>query len=161
MYGGIQMRSRLEAIVAANLDRVGVEWEYEPRAYAAAGMRQWLPDFELQLTFQHALIDVKGSLGETVVDWATRLRGLQLLMAVAWESDPALVLVIAEAEEAKLVGRPRLYAGTPQGWSHAYLTLCPGCQATAVMWLTPTRPAWSRCCGEPQLERVNLFQAEF
>jgi hypothetical protein len=45
-YKGIAMRSRLEARYAAGLDRQGVRWAYEPRAYAN-GQGQYLPDFEL------------------------------------------------------------------------------------------------------------------
>lgn len=45
-YNGIQMRSRLEAAAAANLDREGVRWTYEPRCFAS-GSTQYLPDFEV------------------------------------------------------------------------------------------------------------------
>jgi len=45
-YKGIKMRSRLEAGFAAWLDEFSVEWNYEPRAYAAEE-GQYLPDFEL------------------------------------------------------------------------------------------------------------------
>jgi hypothetical protein len=46
IYNGIQMRSRLEARVAAMLDEFGVTWEYEPVAFAS-GRSQYLPDFRL------------------------------------------------------------------------------------------------------------------
>ena len=46
IYNGIQMRSRLEARVAAWLDVERIAWEYEPMAFASpAG--QYLPDFRL------------------------------------------------------------------------------------------------------------------
>ncbi len=45
-YNGIRMRSRLEAKVAAQLDSFGIDWIYEPRAYAN-GFGQYLPDFQL------------------------------------------------------------------------------------------------------------------
>lgn len=45
-YKGIQMRSRLEALFAAELDALGAEWVYEPRAYAGDG-GQYLPDFQI------------------------------------------------------------------------------------------------------------------
>jgi len=46
IYNGIQMRSRLEARVAAWLDAERIAWEYEPNAFASpAG--QYLPDFRL------------------------------------------------------------------------------------------------------------------
>jgi hypothetical protein len=41
------MRSRLEATVAAWMDAHKWQWDYEPRAYAASGQRQYLPDFEI------------------------------------------------------------------------------------------------------------------
>jgi hypothetical protein len=44
LYKGIQMRSRLEADYAAELDRWGYRWEYEPECFASSD-GQWLPDF--------------------------------------------------------------------------------------------------------------------
>lgn len=47
IYRGIAMRSRLEALVAAYLDRHGFVWQYEPVCFA--GMQgQYLPDFRIQ-----------------------------------------------------------------------------------------------------------------
>ena len=43
-YKGIKMRSRLEADYAADLDRQGYRWGYEPTCFAGPG-GQWLPDF--------------------------------------------------------------------------------------------------------------------
>ena len=40
------MRSRLEADFAANLDRQGISWVYEPVCYASRG-GQYLPDFQI------------------------------------------------------------------------------------------------------------------
>ncbi len=45
-YRGIQMRSRMEARVAAMLDGLGRKWRYEPRAFASQ-RGQYLPDFEI------------------------------------------------------------------------------------------------------------------
>lgn len=64
MYGGHRMRSRLEAGFAAWLDQWGIKWEYEPEAYAAAGLGQYLPDFRLinlRTNFRRvdALVEVK------------------------------------------------------------------------------------------------------
>ena len=65
-YRGIQMRSRMEAHFAADLDAAGLDWEYEPRAYGGP-KGQWLPDFvvhrkgmpdtfiEVKPTEQHAI----------------------------------------------------------------------------------------------------------
>lgn len=46
-YRGIQMRSRLEASIAQWLDAEGVDWTYEPEAFASEE-GQYLPDFELR-----------------------------------------------------------------------------------------------------------------
>ena len=46
MYKGIQMRSRLEARFAGNLDNLHAEWSYEGEAYAS-GTKQYLPDFRV------------------------------------------------------------------------------------------------------------------
>jgi len=47
LYKGIQMRSRLEATCARLLDRLDIEWQYEPRCFAD-DTGQYLPDFELK-----------------------------------------------------------------------------------------------------------------
>lgn len=44
LYKGIQMRSRLEADYAADLDKQGYRWAYEPECFASE-TGQWLPDF--------------------------------------------------------------------------------------------------------------------
>lgn len=44
LYEGIQMRSRLEAGFAQSLDLLGLQWEYEPQAFASRS-GQYLPDF--------------------------------------------------------------------------------------------------------------------
>jgi hypothetical protein len=46
VYRGIEMRSRLEALAAAYLDRHGFAWEYEPICFAGMG-GQYLPDFRV------------------------------------------------------------------------------------------------------------------
>jgi hypothetical protein len=48
VYDGIRMRSRLEAGYAAWLDQNGLEWEYEPCAFAGDGRPPYLPDFRLR-----------------------------------------------------------------------------------------------------------------
>ena len=58
VYKGIQMRSRLEARWAAELDAWGVEWLYEPRAYADEN-GQYLPDFEVHNEGKTFFVEVK------------------------------------------------------------------------------------------------------
>lgn len=90
-YKGIEMRSRLEATVAANLDLWGYDWEYEPRAYAA-GRVQYLPDFVLKVDGRLAsVLEVKGAdPGDT--------RQVFDQMSVIWRSEPTAFLVLVVAE---------------------------------------------------------------
>lgn len=57
-YRGIQMRSRLEARYAAELDAKGKSWTYEPRAFANQ-RGQYLPDFEVIWGDRLMFIEVK------------------------------------------------------------------------------------------------------
>jgi hypothetical protein len=61
VYKGVRMRSRLEASVAAFLDREDLPWTYEPSAFADE-RGQYLPDFRVGgLTVELPLyVDVKG-----------------------------------------------------------------------------------------------------
>lgn len=61
-YQGIEFRSRLEARVAAGMDRIGVVWEYEPEGFQIGPTERYLPDFylpqadawlEVKPTWQH------------------------------------------------------------------------------------------------------------
>ncbi len=54
------MRSRLEARYAASLDRLGVDWSYEPMCFADS-VSQYLPDFELHRLGRHMYVEVKPS----------------------------------------------------------------------------------------------------
>lgn len=65
VYRGVQMRSRLEATFAADLDATRVRWKYEPRCYAD-GPLQYLPDFELSgpATSRRIFIEVKPTLSD-------------------------------------------------------------------------------------------------
>jgi hypothetical protein len=61
IYNGIQMRSRLEARVAGQLDGYGsLDWTYEPMAYADR-RGQYLPDFKVKAPwFEHdVFVEVK------------------------------------------------------------------------------------------------------
>jgi len=160
------MRSRLEATFAANMDRWGVDWTYEPRAYGAAGMRQWLPDFELQLTAQHVLVEVKGSLRATEAEGGRKVsrRDLQTRMSVAWETDPTLVLVIAEDEWTVVESNPMpgsVWAGATDGWRAAVFGSCRACNAKAVYALTKrgtlSGPA---CCGSRDVAVFYPFRRQ-
>ena len=84
-YRGIRMRSRLEARFAADLDATGgVEWIYEPRAYANAH-GQYLPDFQV-LTYdgtpmtQGLFFEVRPTLERAYLAMTQ--------MPVIWDSEP-------------------------------------------------------------------------
>lgn len=101
VYKGIQMRSRLEAGFAAWLDKHGLVWEYEPRAFAGeAG--QYLPDFQLSGVRCSWLRDPATVYVETKPkkwsDWddvsIEAHENLMRRMGVIWESEPEAVLVL-------------------------------------------------------------------
>lgn len=46
-YAGYSFRSRLEARVAAGLDRLGARWVYEPEAFELTTGDRYLPDFRV------------------------------------------------------------------------------------------------------------------
>lgn len=96
-YSGVAMRSRTEARFAAFLDRVGIRWEYEPRAFASPH-GQYLPDFELLLgtARPRAYVDVKGVIaGQTPLDRSATLDLLAGRMAIIWASEPQAALIVA------------------------------------------------------------------
>lgn len=119
VYNGIPMRSRLEARVAAWLDSLGIEWRYEPHAFASpAG--QYLPDFELvgspllSRFKRRAFLEVKGAFdAHTYLD--TRER-----MAIVLESAPGAVLMMADADTLEAGQVDCFNLGGP-GWSDEYL----------------------------------------
>jgi hypothetical protein len=95
LYKGIRMRSRLEADFAADLDRQGYRWGYEPTCFAGPD-GQWLPDFGC--TFANdddwAIFDevkpaeplMKHAPGS--VAYAEHVDTQLRRVAVAWESAP-------------------------------------------------------------------------
>ena len=96
VYNGIQMRSRLEAGFAAWLDKMRVEWAYEPKAFGGSE-GQYLPDFyvpQLCLIGQNeprsapAYIEVK-----PVLPYDDQAR-LARRMAVIWKSEPEAHLIV-------------------------------------------------------------------
>lgn len=92
-YRGIEMRSRLEATVAAHLDDWGYDWKYEPRAFADRH-GQYLPDFVIYINGKFKLVlEVKG---EMVMDDDPFQR-----MRAVWSSEPQAWLAIVEAETIK------------------------------------------------------------
>lgn len=117
IYNGIQMRSRLEARVAAWFDSIPMEWKYEPVAFAGAE-GQYLPDFvwpasvgcpniywEVKPTMDHAL-DARDK------------------MPVIWGSEPDAILAVLSPDTATARGTVLLrYKAT--AWHERYLVKCP------------------------------------
>jgi hypothetical protein len=126
-YNGVEMRSRLEARVAAFLDAQGFIWEYEPRAFAS-GFDQYLPDFAIEgivspfvpVDPPHRLyLEVKGEIG----DQATR-DAIAARMQIIHASEPGAALAFASEEELEdgllLVRWP-----DQRVWRAAVLVVCP------------------------------------
>jgi hypothetical protein len=91
-YKSTKMRSRTEAKVAAELDRLGMDWVYEGDAFAGDG-GQYLPDF------------VVGELGEEPLIIEVKPRTEQVgpaleKMLVVWETDPTATLVVITTDTA-------------------------------------------------------------
>ncbi|MES2211328.1 MAG: hypothetical protein V4515_14290 [Chloroflexota bacterium] len=83
-YRGIPMRSRLEAKFAAFLDRSGLSWQYEPRAYADE-TGQYLPDFLIPGK-PPTFIEVKPTIDQA--------EAAMEAMPRIWSSEPTAVLEI-------------------------------------------------------------------
>jgi hypothetical protein len=122
-YNGIEMRSRLEARVAAWLDDVGIPWEYEPRAFASA-QGQYLPDFQLgglRDPFgreQDCFLDVKGELPDS-----GPLRELtDRMSATIGATLPSAMLFVADA---RMLERGLFLCAFPGDWRLAMLMRCP------------------------------------
>lgn len=167
-YAGIHMRSRLEATVASNLDGLGVRWSYEPRAFGGPGMQQWLPDFRFETgpvaDPKVHYLEVKGTLTgrESEGGSTARRRLLMTRMAVAWESEPDAVLVIAEHNwrfNERNPGNPSVWAATRGvGWTVAGVAQCSGCRTVRLLPIVSregeAKPgaAWRKACHDYSVE---------
>jgi hypothetical protein len=100
LYRGIQMRSRTEALFAADLDRRRLPWQYEPICFAGPD-GQWLPDFGVDHRLGRVYVELK-PIG--LIRDLTRVRPvvdpLLRQMSVAWLSEPEarLFLVFVDTE---------------------------------------------------------------
>lgn len=109
VYNGIEMRSRLEARVAAWLDRAGFGWQYEPAAFKMQRGGEYLPDFSFGPLPQGLGWGGALSAGELVPGFLeVKPAGIavpfwQRRMAAVWEQYPQAVLVIA-APAADVIG---------------------------------------------------------
>lgn len=103
MYRGIQMRSRLEAEYAAELDRciptpslTMVRWDYEPMCFAGVG-GQYLPDFRVDFRSTHGPHRVYIEVKPIVDDPVPLMRRMEII----WESEPDVQLTLVERRGAE------------------------------------------------------------
>jgi hypothetical protein len=101
IYNGIQMRSRLEAGFAAWLDRVGIDWAYEPVAFGHPEHGQYLPDFELRD------VPVSDRPGETLVYVEVKPLSYVNFYPSSDESDPGLAPYLELNRMAHIVAHSR------------------------------------------------------
>jgi len=115
IYNGIRMRSRLEARVAAWFDSLGLDWVYEPKAFAS-GAGQYLPDFRIAGPMgSAAYVEVKGSFATVHEAIAVELR----MEATILPSEPEAILVLGDAQMFEQ-GVLRVYGHpVPQRWDFA------------------------------------------
>lgn len=132
LYRGIQMRSRLEARVAAMFDAQGARWKYEPCAFAGPGREQYLPDFVTYESKIHppddpdqwcgggtTYFEVKPNLTNTEGDyWMHRMEVIR-----DSQPDASLVLLLVDANESyhsygweMWDGKAPWYHQGPSGW---------------------------------------------
>lgn len=95
-YRGIPMRSRLEAHVAAELEKLPGTWEYEPRAFANE-RGQYLPDF-LFVNDRDGRCYLEA---KPTVEAALRVMER---MQIIWDSEPEATLVIFVPDDGPTFG---------------------------------------------------------
>jgi hypothetical protein len=84
------MRSRLEALAAAYLDRYGFAWQHEPICFGGLG-GQYLPDFRvLQSSRANVYLEVKPKPEKLDIMARQQIQR----MGVIWESEPDARLII-------------------------------------------------------------------
>jgi hypothetical protein len=149
LYKGIQMRSRLEADYAANLDALGYRWGYEPECFASAD-GQWLPDFGSSFADEGPFAiftEVKpaGPLADWIPGSADYIKHVDTIlkqMTIAWESQPGLSLHLAFWQ----------YGGP------AYLHIwSPG---HGMPWMVVTSPVDLPWVGMGQMYRICPYEIE-
>ena len=138
IYNGIQMRSRLEARVAAWLDSRNIRWEYEPVAFAS-GAGQYLPDFRVYTSSEsYFYLEVRPD-----VDGLVRA---QEQMTVIHASEPDAFLMCASPDTLEMgFGHGR--GASVTSWFGYLFVKCP-CGGTSMGWLdlSPGLPmVYSRC----------------
>lgn len=130
VYEGTPMRSRMEARVAAYLDKCSIGWEYEPRAYASRD-GQYLPDFRLKFGDGHTVyLEVKGAHPSF-----EELDVLLARMSPIRASDPEAVLAFC-SEGSIRTGRFALNFVDVDHWVEGQMVRCPGHPSRVVLAAT-------------------------
>lgn len=136
-YNGIEMRSRLEARVAAFLDSCAIKWEYEPRAFAS-GRQQYLPDFRFSayVPFNGDDAPVYIEVKPSKVD-DSRAIFEQMRVINASEPDAIRVLICAGSLESSGL----IELEYPNGsYRMAFFVSCPVCSWISLgVMITPER----------------------
>jgi hypothetical protein len=112
-YGGVWMRSRLEADFARHLDALRIVWRYEPAVFGPEG-RGYLPDFQLlRPEGRPTFVEVKPTLPEVA--------GAKRKMAVIWKTHPDAVLIVACAQGSRFFASEggADWISWVDRWSHA------------------------------------------
>ena len=159
------MRSRLEARVAAWLDRNRFAWMYEPTAFKTDRGGEYLPDFSFGPIPQGlgwggrfgvnelvpAFLEVKPG-GVSIIFWQHRMEAIweQLPHAVLVIAMPPEDLVVAPTDAAVRIGLgpgwesddPTLFGPT---WDGGWFGRCLRCDRVGLYF----SPGWWRCqwCG--------------
>lgn len=116
IYGGVRMRSRLEAAYAEQFDAFGWKWQYEPECFATPEDGQYLPDFRLHLQTGSSpvYVEVKPFID---LDQFQRCRDdLARWWRITQACDPRAVAFLLCFGQA--LGNELLWYGMLRGWDH-------------------------------------------
>jgi hypothetical protein len=147
-YRGVLMRSKLESQVAAELDRLGIPWKYEPQIYWQHNVKGsgYLPDFRLwpDRRTDPWFLEIKptGIYDERHTD-ATDLRNAieKLLVIRHREPNATLVLWVADPR-ADDMGRLLVHVPRADGWVER--PAIPTLRAAAAVYRRQAPRSWWR-----------------
>lgn len=156
VYNGIRMRSRMEARVAAYLDRCGFPWEYEPEAYGSPD-GQYLPDFVMRWDDGAAMhLDVKGA-HPTDAEFDALLRRMMVIRA----SEPQAQFAVI-SDPMLRAGRIGLSFPGREGWIEGCFIRCPDHPETVTIRVRRTDRTvapWCPECDPRAVVRMDVLQA--
>jgi hypothetical protein len=158
-YRGIRMRSRLEASASAFLDRLGLDWTYEPECFAD-GDDQYLPDFGVKGVHVRGIPDCRlylevkpPSLGDDQIGRV--LTGMHPI----WASEPTAFLGLMRPGSADYTDDQGREWGTyPEQVEFPYRWLSPSGEMTMALdavWVTCER------CHHVGIESLGYWERAF